>query len=113
MFGIGIQEIIIGLFFILPLYFAPTIVAKRKDHPHTLAIFIVNFLFGLTLIGWVGCLVWALVGIPLTGSLCPYCMGRVPLGAKKCKHCSEWFPIEVDAECIGMISEGEKDFGSN
>jgi hypothetical protein len=45
----------------LCLYFIPAMVANARSHPHQLAILIVNLLFGATVIGWVGSLVWALV----------------------------------------------------
>lgn len=41
------------------LAFLPTIVAWRRHHPDLLWIFIVNFGFGWTAIGWIFPLVWA------------------------------------------------------
>lgn len=43
----------------LALYFLPTIVAFLRKHKNTLAIFLLNFLTGFTLIGWVIALIWA------------------------------------------------------
>ena len=43
----------------LAIYFVPALVAK--GHPHRAAIFVVNLFMGWTLVGWVGCLAWALV----------------------------------------------------
>ena len=43
----------------LALLFLPTLVAKSRNHPNTLAIFLVNLFFGWTFIGWVVSLVWA------------------------------------------------------
>jgi len=40
-------------------YFLPTIVALMRDHPRSGGIFLINFLFGWTLIAWIICLVWA------------------------------------------------------
>ena len=54
--GIGI---IIGLAMFLGLYFLPSIVAFRRGHPSKAAILILNTLLGLTILGWVGSLVWA------------------------------------------------------
>lgn len=42
-------------------YLLPTIVAYQTRHHNASAIFVVNFLLGWTLIGWVVALVWALV----------------------------------------------------
>ena len=40
-------------------YFVPTIVAFGKKHTNKLAIFILNFFLGWSLIGWVIALIWA------------------------------------------------------
>lgn len=40
-------------------YFFPTIIAMRKNHHNTEAIFLLNCLFGWTFIGWVASLIWA------------------------------------------------------
>lgn len=48
-----------GFAFALALLFLPTLVAKSRNHPNTLAIFLVNLFFGWTFIGWVISLVWA------------------------------------------------------
>jgi hypothetical protein len=45
----------------LTLYFLPLIVAKTRNHRQTLAIGVLNFLAGWTLIGWVVALVWACI----------------------------------------------------
>lgn len=42
------------------LYFLPTVIADGKMHKQTNLIFLVNLLFGYTIIGWIGALVWAL-----------------------------------------------------
>ena len=44
----------------LAIYFAPTIIAIQRHHPHALAIFAVNLLLGWTLLGWAGALMWAI-----------------------------------------------------
>ena len=41
------------------LYFLPTIVAVLREKHDKVAIFMVNFLLGWSLIGWVVALVWA------------------------------------------------------
>lgn len=40
-------------------YFIPTINAKNRKHLNTEGIFILNFFFGWTLIGWVIALIWS------------------------------------------------------
>lgn len=40
--------------------FAPTIVANEKMHKQTNLIFLVNLVFGFTIIGWIAALIWAL-----------------------------------------------------
>lgn len=47
--------IVVSLF----IYFVPTFVAKAKNQPNFLSIFLINFFFGWSLIGWVIALVWA------------------------------------------------------
>jgi hypothetical protein len=41
------------------LYFAPTFVAARHQHPNRIGIFLMNLLLGWTVIGWIASLVWA------------------------------------------------------
>jgi cell shape-determining protein MreD len=41
-----------ALLLVLYIYFLPTITAIRRNSPHKLAVVIVNFLFGVTLLGW-------------------------------------------------------------
>jgi hypothetical protein len=41
------------------LYFFPFTVAMWNEHPHWIAILLVNGLFGWTGIGWIGALLWA------------------------------------------------------
>lgn len=45
---------------IIVVYFVPTIVALARHHQQSVAIFLLNFILGWTLIGWIGSLVWAL-----------------------------------------------------
>ena len=48
-----------ALFFVLYIYFLPTITAIKKNSPYKTAAIIVNVLFGVTLLGWVLALVLA------------------------------------------------------
>ena len=43
------------------IYFAPTLVARNRNHRNIGALFVLNLLLGWTVLGWVGALVWALV----------------------------------------------------
>ncbi len=47
--------------FIIVLYFLPSIIGKKNEHPQVGAIFLLNFLLGWTLLGWVASLVWVFV----------------------------------------------------
>lgn len=42
------------------IYFLPTLFAFKRQHPHRWPIFVINAVFGETVIGWFGALVWAL-----------------------------------------------------
>lgn len=42
-------------------YFIPTFVAFARHKKNTLPIFLVNLFFGMTFIGWIGALIWALM----------------------------------------------------
>jgi hypothetical protein len=50
---------LVGIIFSLALLFLPTLVAKSRNHPNVLPIFLVNLFFGWTFVGWVISLVWA------------------------------------------------------
>jgi hypothetical protein len=43
----------------LVLFFLPTIIAFRRDHRNRWVIFLINLVFGVTILGWVGALIWA------------------------------------------------------
>lgn len=46
------------------LYFLPTVVAVGRRHRNWGALFMLNLLAGWTIVGWVICLVWAVVRDP-------------------------------------------------
>ena len=48
-----------GIILGLSLYFLPTITAGIRRKNNTRAIFVLNFLTGWTLVGWIIALVWA------------------------------------------------------
>ena len=58
--GAGILLCIV-LMICCALYFLPTLIADGKMHKQTNIIFLVNLLFGITFIGWVAALIWALI----------------------------------------------------
>lgn len=45
------------------MFFLPTIIAVARGH-NTLAIFLLNFFFGWTVIGWFWALIWAVTDRP-------------------------------------------------
>lgn len=51
---------IIILYLALHLYFLPSLIADKKRTQYTGAILALNLLLGLTVIVWIGCLVWAI-----------------------------------------------------
>lgn len=53
--------IILILVIMALIYFAPAIIAGFNRHPQTTAIFVLNLLFGWTLIGWGIALIWAFI----------------------------------------------------
>lgn len=50
-----------GLLVFLALYFAPTSVALLRRKRNGLAILVANLLLGWTVIGWIGCMIWAVL----------------------------------------------------
>ncbi|MCD7772272.1 MAG: superinfection immunity protein [Oscillospiraceae bacterium] len=57
--GLGIFGIILILIGLV-VYFIPTIVAVKRDHPNKVAIICVDIFLGWSFLGWVAALVWAL-----------------------------------------------------
>lgn len=53
----------ITLTILAALFFLPTVIAVARGH-NALAIFLVNFLFGWTVIGWLWALIWAVTDKP-------------------------------------------------
>jgi len=76
------------------LYFLPTIIGHDKRD--VMAIFVVNLLFGWTVIGWFVALIWACSAeryipvrtVPLSsGRFCSQCGTLSPYGAHFCTAC--------------------------
>lgn len=42
------------------LYMTPFLVAAKYRHHNMASIFVINFFFGWTVVGWVACFAWAL-----------------------------------------------------
>lgn len=76
------------------LYFLPTIIARDKID--VMGVFLVNLLFGWTVIGWFVALIWACSAeryIPVravpasSGRFCSQCGTLSPCGAHFCSAC--------------------------
>lgn len=76
------------------LYFLPAIIAR--DKPDATAIFLVNLLFGWTIIGWFIALIWACAerryapvgAVPASsGRFCSQCGRLSSYGAQFCSAC--------------------------
>jgi hypothetical protein len=63
------------------LYFLPAIIGRHKHD--AMGIFIVNLLFGWTVIGWIIALIWACTAEPAH----PMRYVAVPVGARFCCNC--------------------------
>ena len=59
---------VLGVIFLLAalfVYMIPTVIAFRNRHPKRVAILFVNFFLGVTVLGYVGAMLWATVFAPL------------------------------------------------
>lgn len=57
--GIDLAGLLILGAIVLALYMLPTIIASSRNHRQFVPLGIINFFFGWTFLGWVGCLAWA------------------------------------------------------
>jgi T4 superinfection immunity protein len=81
-------------------YFLPAIVAGARRARHFGGIFIIDLLFGWTVIGWLGTLIWACADEPekVAGRVpCPYCAEAILPAAKVCPHCRKDLPESFTA----------------
>ena len=52
---------VIGIVSAALIYFVPAIIAKRRHIENLEAIFLVNLVFGWTILGWIGALIWSII----------------------------------------------------
>src|SRR5207302_1990522 len=45
-------------------YFVPTIIGTWRRHPYLWAISLINLFLGWSFVGWIGAIIWALMGTP-------------------------------------------------
>ncbi len=72
------------------IYFLPSFVGRKKKNAS--AIFILNFFFGWSIIGWVVALIWAVTKEDLNLKKCPECAEEVKVEAQICRFCNYEFP---------------------
>lgn len=65
--GLPILLLVVLAIVALVIHFLPTLVAWNRHVDNFLWIFLINFFFGWTLIGWVVALVWAMTDTPRYG----------------------------------------------
>jgi len=85
----------------IPLYFLPSIIGRKKRN--NVAIFVVNFLLGWTVVGWFAVLIWALVTdaqpIPVEPAVARYCHQCANFsmpGSRVCRSCGR--PFDTDSQ---------------
>lgn len=54
-----LELLLVVLMFVL--YFLPALIAFLRKHKNKLAIFLLNFLLGWTVLGWVASLIWSVM----------------------------------------------------
>lgn len=64
---IGIITMILGGILALVIYILPTYLAFRRKHPNKIGVMLLNIFLGWTFVGYVGALIWALVGSEKSG----------------------------------------------
>jgi hypothetical protein len=81
-------------------YFLPAIIAGARRARHFGGIFLLDLLFGWTVIGWLGTLIWACTDEleQAAGRVpCPFCAEAILPAAKVCPHCRRELPESFTA----------------
>ena len=52
---------VIGILSAALVYFVPALIAKRRHTENLEALFLVNLVFGWTVLGWIGALIWSII----------------------------------------------------
>jgi hypothetical protein len=63
------MDVVLTVFLMLGgllLYLLPTIVSARRNHPHMIAIAVLNILAGWTFAGWMVAMVWSCIDLSPT-----------------------------------------------
>ncbi len=82
-------------------YFLPAIIAGARRARHFGGIFLLDLLFGWTVIGWLGTLFWACTdeAEQAAGRVpCPFCAEAILPAAKVCPHCRRELPETFAAQ---------------
>lgn len=58
LFVLGLMAYFIGVAFVFMLYMLPWVIARIRYHKNAASIFVFNFIFGWTILGWLIALVW-------------------------------------------------------
>jgi len=93
MFVLGAPELLL-LFFMLPLYFTPSIVAFVRGHRQRVAILLLNLFAGGTFMVWVAALVWSVMSKQTEKEaatserhFCSHCGAAASINAHFCPQC--------------------------
>lgn len=62
------MEGLIIVVLVLGFYFLPVVIAWQNDHNSLVTIFVVDLLFGWTILGWLACVIWACLPKKPTGA---------------------------------------------
>jgi len=60
--GAALVAVLLMLAIGVPLYFLPAIIGSKRQVNNSGWLFVVNLLFGLSGVGWIVCLLWAVCG---------------------------------------------------